>query len=487
VRAAGAKNPEFKIQKISQKSLSLRLNFKQNNMRVHFIAIGGSAMHNLALALHEKGCAVSGSDDEIFDPARSRLAAKGLLPEEVGWFPEKLTTEIDEVILGMHARADNPELLRAKALGLKVYSYPEYLYRQAKNKMRIVVGGSHGKTTTTAMIMHALRYAGVAFDYMVGAQVDGFETMVSLSESAKIAVFEGDEYLTSPVDPRPKFHLYRPHVGVITGIAWDHINVFPTWEVYVEQFAIFANLIEDNGTLIFCRSDEACASVAEGAKSHLKKIGYQAHPHVNEEGVCSLVTPTGSVPLKIFGDHNLHNLNAAMLACEQAGVARSVFYAAMGEFAGAARRLQLIAEADSTSVFYDFAHSPSKLCATTQAVKKQLPLRKLYACMELHTFSSLSKEFLAQYSGAMRHADVACVYFNPETVRHKQLTEISAADVANAFGGGVRVFTDSSALAAALKKLERKQATFLLMSSGNFGGINVKELAEEICGGKLGG
>jgi UDP-N-acetylmuramate: L-alanyl-gamma-D-glutamyl-meso-diaminopimelate ligase len=437
-------------------------------------------MHNLALALHEKGYAVSGSDDEIFDPARSRLAAKGLLPESAGWFPDKITTEIDEVILGMHARADNPELLRAKALGLKIFSYPEYLYEQAKRKTRIVVGGSHGKTTTTAMIMHVLRYAGVPFDYMVGAQLDGFETMVSLSETAQIAVFEGDEYLTSPVDPRPKFHLYRPHVGVITGIAWDHINVFPTWEVYVEQFAIFANLIEDNGALIFCRSDEACASVAGGAKRSLRKIGYGAHPHVNEEGVCRLVTPDGAVPLKIFGEHNLHNLNAAMLACEQVGVARSVFYAAIGEFAGAARRLQLMAAAGSTSVFYDFAHSPSKLRATTEAVKKQLPHRKLYACMELHTFSSLSKAFLAQYRGAMRHADAAYVYFNPETVRHKQLSAISAADVADAFGDGVKVFTDSRALVAALKTLDSKQAVFLLMSSGNFDGVNIKALAEEI-------
>lgn len=439
-------------------------------------------MHNLALALHEKGYAVSGSDDEIFDPARSRLAAKGLLPEKLGWFPEKITTETGEVILGMHARADNPELLRAKALGLKVYSYPEYLYEQTKNKMRIVVGGSHGKTTTTAMIMHVLRYAGAPFDYMVGAQLNGFETMVSLSQAAKIAVFEGDEYLTSPVDPRPKFHLYRPHVGVITGIAWDHINVFPTWEVYVEQFAIFANLIEDSGTLIFCESDKVCASVAENAKSSLRKIGYAAHPCVSEDGVCRLVTPTGDVPLKIFGEHNLHNLSAAMLACEQAGVARSVFYAAIGEFAGAARRLQLMAAAGSTSVFYDFAHSPSKLRATTEAVKKQFPQRRLYACMELHTFSSLSGEFLAQYRGAMSHADVACVYFNPETVRHKQLRAISAADIADAFGGGVKVFTDSRALVAALKTLDAEQAVFLLMSSGNFGGVCIKELAEELCG-----
>jgi UDP-N-acetylmuramate: L-alanyl-gamma-D-glutamyl-meso-diaminopimelate ligase len=449
-------------------------------MRVHFIAIGGSAMHNLALALREKGYAVSGSDDEIFDPARSRLAAKGLLPEKAGWFPEKIAPALDAVILGMHARADNPELLRAKELGLKIYSYPEYLYEQTKDKMRIVVGGSHGKTTVTAMIMHALRHAGVEFDYMVGAQLDGFETMVSLSEAAKIAVFEGDEYLASPVDPRPKFHLYHPHVGIITGIAWDHVNVFPTWEMYVEQFAAFADLIEDGGTLIFCRSDATCAAVAANAKSSLQKIGYEAHPHACKGGVCYLATPAGDAPLKIFGEHNLHNLSAAMLACEQAGVARSAFYAAIGEFAGAARRLQLMAANGSASVFFDFAHSPSKLRAAIQAVKKQFPQRRLYACMELHTFSSLSKNFLAQYSGTMRRADIACVYFNPETVKRKQLSEVSAADVAEAFGGGVKVFTDSAALVATLKKLDGNQANFLLMSSGNFGGINVKELADKL-------
>ncbi len=451
-------------------------------MRVHFIAIGGSAMHNLALALHEKGYTVSGSDDEIFDPAKGRLAAKGLLPEKIGWFPEKITKELDEVILGMHARIDNPELLRAKELGLKIYSYPEYLYEQTKDKTRIVVGGSHGKTSTTAMIMHALHHVGIDFDYMVGAQLDGFDTMVRLTQSAKIAVFEGDEYLTSPIDLRPKFHLYRPHVGIITGIAWDHVNVFPTWEMYVEQFAIFTNLIEDNGSLIFCKADKTCASVAEIAKDSIKKIGYDAHPHVNIDGICSLVTPDGNVPLKVFGEHNLQNLSAAMFACEQVGVERKDFYNAIKEFGGAARRLQLMANSDSANVYYDFAHSPSKLRATTEAVKKQFPSRKLYACMELHTFSSLSKEFLSQYEGAMHDADIAYVYFNPETVKHKQLAEISADDVATGFGGNVKVFTDNAALVAELKKLPASNANFLLMSSGNFGGLNIKEFAGELVG-----
>ncbi|MDR3297355.1 MAG: Mur ligase domain-containing protein [Prevotellaceae bacterium] len=450
-------------------------------MHVHFIAIGGSAMHNLALALHSKGYTVSGSDDEIFDPAKNRLAEKGLLPEKIGWFPEKITAKLNAVILGMHARADNPELLRAKELGLKIFSYPEYLYEQTKNKTRVVVGGSHGKTTTTAMIMHVLRNLGVDFDYMVGAQLDGFDTMVHLSEAAPVAVFEGDEYLTSPIDPRPKFHLYRPHIGVITGIAWDHVNVFPTWKNYVEQFHAFANLIEDAGLLIYCVDDKTCVEVARDAKIGLSKQAYTAHASFNRDGVCTLITERdGEIPLRIFGTHNLQNLEAAQLVCRKLGVQDSDFYRAIATFGGATRRLQLVAQSEHTSVFYDFAHSPSKLCATTTAVRQQFPQRKLYACMELHTFSSLSKEFLAQYNGAMRDADVALIYFNPETVRHKQLSEIAAADVAQAFGGSVEVFTNSSAMLARLRSLDPEQANFLLMSSGNFDGVNVSELAKEL-------
>ncbi|MDR1226048.1 MAG: Mur ligase domain-containing protein [Prevotellaceae bacterium] len=449
-------------------------------MRAHFIAIGGSAMHNLALALHAKGCTVSGSDDEIFDPAKSRLQMAGLLPKEIGWFPEKITKGIDEIILGMHARADNPELLRAKELGLKIYSYPEYLYEQTKGKARVVVGGSHGKTSTTAMIMHVLRHVGIEFDYMVGAQLDGFDTMVRLSNTSQVAVFEGDEYLTSPIDPRPKFHLYKPHVGIITGIAWDHINVFPTWDIYVEQFAKFVNLIEDGGALIYCSADKTAASVAEVAKDSIAKIGYDAHPYINNNGICSLVTPKGNVPLKIFGEHNLQNLSAAMLACERAGVSREQFYHAISTFAGAARRLQLMARAKDCNVYYDFAHSPSKLKATVDAVKKQFPNRRLYACMELHTFSSLTREFLEQYHGSMAVADVAFVYFNPETIKHKQLAAISAEEVLQVFGGDVRVLTSNEELATELKKLDNHSANFLLMSSGSFGGFNIKSLSEEL-------
>ncbi|GHT72612.1 peptidoglycan synthetase [Bacteroidia bacterium] len=449
-------------------------------MRVHFIAIGGSAMHNLALALHHKGYDVSGSDDEIFEPARSRLAAQDLLPEIAGWHPEKITKSLDAVILGMHARVDNPELLRAKELGIKIYSYPEYLFEQTKNKTRIVVGGSHGKTTVTAMIMHVLRHVGIEFDYMVGAQLTGFDTMVKLQEHTKFAVFEGDEYLTSPIDPRPKFHLYRPHIGIITGIAWDHINVFPTWDVYVEQFLTFANLIEPAGTLIYSNDDKTVCSVAELANSNIKKIGYAAHPSVNADGICHLVTPDGNVPLQIFGAHNLQNVNAALQACLQCGVNATDFYNAIKTFAGAARRLQCMEQRDNACVYYDFAHSPSKLRATVQAVKQQFASRKLVSCIELHTFSSLNKDFLEQYAGAMDDADNAFVYFNPDAVQHKQLAPLQSQDVQQAFGGNVQVFTDNQSLIKALTALPKTNVIYLLMSSGNFGGLNIAETAKQL-------
>jgi UDP-N-acetylmuramate: L-alanyl-gamma-D-glutamyl-meso-diaminopimelate ligase len=451
-------------------------------MNVHFIAIGGSAMHNLALALHEKGYNVTGSDDEIFEPARGRLLAKGLLPAETGWFPEKLNSRPDAVILGMHAREDNPELVRAKELGLKIYSYPEYLYEQTRDKKRIVVGGSHGKTSITAMIMHVMRYAGLDFDYMVGAQLEGFDTMVRLSDSAKIAVFEGDEYLTSPIDLRPKFHLYRPHVGIISGIAWDHINVFPTYEIYVEQFAIYTRLIEEEGQLIYCAEDSEVVKVAEKSPEHLKKTPYKAHPSVIRGKQTFLITPEGQeIPLQIFGHHNLMNLSAAMEACRSVGISDTEFYQAISSFNGAARRLQPLAGNDSSSVFYDFAHSPSKLKATVEAVKEQYPERKLIACMELHTFSSLTKEFLSHYKGSMEKADEAYVYFNPHTIEHKKLAPITTDEVEKAFSKvGLKVSTDSKSLFDELKQKNIDNSNLLIMSSGNFSGIDLKAFAQSL-------
>jgi UDP-N-acetylmuramate: L-alanyl-gamma-D-glutamyl-meso-diaminopimelate ligase len=451
-------------------------------MRVHFIAIGGSAMHNLALSLYEKGYYVSGSDDEIFEPAKSRLAAKGLLPTEIGWFPERLNKFVDAVILGMHAREDNPELIKAKELGLKIFSYPEYLYEQTKDKTRIVVGGSHGKTTITAMIMHVLRYAGIDFDYMVGAQLDGFETMVRLSNTAKVAVFEGDEYLTSPIDLRPKFHLYHPHVAIISGIAWDHINVFPTFDNYVEQFRIFTRLIEPQGKLIYCAEDPEVSKVASLAPQNISTVAYYIHRHKIENGVTYLLAEGGTfVPLQIFGHHNLMNISAAQEACMSVGVSPNIFYKAISTFGGAARRLQILAFNQQTTVFYDFAHSPSKLKATVDAVKEQFPERKLIACMELHTFSSLTKEFLLQYKGSMEKADEALVFFNPHTIEHKKLDAITVDEVFDAFAKkGLKVYTDAEKLFADLGVKDYKQVSLLIMSSGNFSGTDIKSFAQKI-------
>lgn len=452
-------------------------------MQIHFIAIGGAAMHNLALALHSKGFQITGSDDEINEPSRSRLEKKGLLPSRMGWFPDKLHTGIDAVILGMHARADNPELMRAKELGLEIFSYPEYLYDQSKNKRRFVIGGSHGKTTITAMVMHVLQTVKMEFDYMVGSQLEGFETMVRLSESAPLIILEGDEYLSSPIDRRPKFHLYKAEVALLSGIAWDHINVFPTFDNYVEQFRIFIRQIPAGGVLIYCEKDPEVVRIIQEAGKDVKTIAYGIPAHVIRNGITYLITANGEIPLEIFGDHNLMNLAGAMEMCKEAGVSEADFLKAIQSFKGAARRLELIARSSRAVVFRDFAHSPSKLMATTQAVKQQFADQKVIACMELHTFSSLSADFLAQYKGSMKDADEAIVYFNPETIAHKKLKEISVSEVQQAFGGkNLKVYTDSAALMKYLSDRRWNGDVLLLMSSGNFDGVNLNDFGKKIAG-----
>ena len=447
------------------------------NMKVHFIAIGGSAMHNLAIALCQKGINVTGSDDEIFDPAKSRLEKYGLLPESFGWHPERITPDLDAVVLGMHARIDNPELLKAQELGLKIYSYPEYLYEQSKDKMRIVVGGSHGKTTTTAMILHVLAKCGIEADYMVGAQLKGFEVMVRLSHTAKVMVIEGDEYLTSPIDRRPKFHLYKPNVAIITGIEWDHINVFPTFDIYREQFSKFIDLIEPNGTLVYCDEDKEVHRVAvENQRTDIQKLPYVCPEHRVDNGV----TYIGNIALKIFGHHNLLNLTAARLACRQVGVTDEQFDEAISTFEGASKRLELVKKNDTCAVYKDFAHAPSKLRATIHAMREQYPDRKLVACMELHTFSSLTQEFLQQYKNAMDEADVRYVYYSKHALQLKKLPPLDPEEVKKAFGGNVEVFTDSTAMVAKVKAMEWKNVNLLMMSSGNFDGIDFAQLADEI-------
>ncbi len=447
--------------------------------KVHLIAIGGSAMHNMALALKEKGYEVSGSDDEINEPSKSRLANAGLLPASIGWFPEKITRDLDAVIVGMHARAENPELIKAKDLGLKIYSYPEFIYEAAKNKTRIVIGGSHGKTSITAMLLHVLNALAIETDFMVGAQLEGFNTMLRLSETAKYAVIEGDEYLASPIDRRPKFHLYQPNIALLSGIAWDHINVFPTFENYVEQFRQFIRLIEPNGILVYCNDDKVLKSLAEEKiRKDVKRVSYSVPEHRIENGVTFVKNENREFALQIFGEHNLMNLNGAMQVCKLIGIEEMEFMTAIQSFRGAAKRLELVFKTENFSFYKDFAHSPSKLRATTNAVKKQFPTRKLVACMELHTFSSLTEEFLNEYKGAMDLADEAIVYYNPQTITHKKLKTISCEQVLKAFNrSDLMVMTESKALTGHLRKIDWENKVLLMMSSGNFDGVDFKELA----------
>lgn len=451
-------------------------------MHIHFIAIGGSAMHNLAIALKRKGYHVTGSDDEILDPSKSRLAREGILPEVVGWFTEKITPEIDAIILGMHAREDNVELLKAKDFGIPIYSYPEYLYEASKDKIRVVIGGSHGKTTITSMILHAAKALNFPLDYMVGAQLDGYDCMVQLTDSAKYMILEGDEYLSSPIDRRPKFHLYKPNIALLSGIAWDHINVFPTFENYVDQFRMFIQSMEPNGSLIYNTSDEEIVRLVKETDTiqSTQAIPYDTPSfEVTEEGTCLSINGN-SYPLQIFGDHNVQNLIGAMLVSEQMEINAHDFLTAMSDFSGAGKRLQKVVESTSFVMFKDFAHSPSKLKATTAAVKKQFAAKKLIACMELHTFSSLKKEFLPHYKDAMNAADFPLVYFNPQVVAHKKLELISKEDVSQGFGGNVTVANETEEVLGFISKKVHGQCVLLMMSSGNFDGIDFDALGEEL-------
>ncbi len=446
-------------------------------MRTHFIAIGGAAMHNLALALHNKGYHVTGSDDAIFEPSKSRLEKKGLLPTEMGWFPEKISSDIEAIILGMHAKADNPELLKAKELGLKIYSYPEFLYEQSKTKTRVVIGGSHGKTTITSMILHVMHYHNIEVDYMVGAQLEGFDTMVHLTETNDFIVLEGDEYLSSPIDRRPKFHLYQPNIALLSGIAWDHINVFPTFDNYVEQFEIFVNQITKGGILVYNEEDETVKKVAEESTNAIRKLPYQTPSYSVENGITLLDTPEGPMPIEVFGAHNLNNLAGAKWICQNMGVDEADFYEAIASFKGASKRLEKIAEGNGKVAYKDFAHSPSKVSATTKAVKAQYPDRKLIACLELHTYSSLNAEFLKEYQGALDAADVAVVFYSPDAVKIKQLEEVTYEQIAQSFQrDDLIIYTNPTDFKNFLFSQNLDNSALLLMSSGNYGGLNFDDI-----------
>jgi UDP-N-acetylmuramate: L-alanyl-gamma-D-glutamyl-meso-diaminopimelate ligase len=448
-------------------------------MKVHFIAIGGSVMHQLALALHQKGYIVSGSDDEIFEPAKGNLEKAGLLPAAMGWFPEKIMAGTDAIILGMHAKQDNPELLRAREMGLKIYSFPEYIYQESLNKTRVVVGGSHGKTTTTSMIMHILKQAGKSFDYLVGARLDGFNQSVQVTH-APVIVCEGDEYPASAIEKRPKFHFLFPHIAILTGIAWDHINVFPTFDFYLEQFRIFIGHIQPGGLLIYNETDETLHKlVNENKRTDIRYQPYGIPSHVIHGGETSIGIQGITGTLKVFGDHNLLNLHAAWYACKELGVDAATFINAIGSFTGAAKRLEVLAKRHDTTVYRDFAHAPSKVKATIEAVKQQYPDRKLVAVLELHTYSSLNEQFMAEYKGAMNKADVAAVFYSKHALELKRLPDLPREKVEAGFDKrGLAVITDAAELMRWLRSQSYKNTSVLLMSSGNYDGADILTFAE---------
>ena len=446
-------------------------------MKIHFIAIGGSAMHNLAIALKLKGFSITGSDDAINDPSRSRLKKYNLLPQKEGWFSDKITSDIDAVVLGMHAKDDNPELLKARKIGLKIYSYPEFIFNQSKDKIRIVIGGSHGKTSITSLVLHVLRTLNIESDYMVGAQLDGFEVMVKLTDTSKYIVLEGDEYLSSALDLRPKFHLYKPHIALISGIAWDHINVFKTFENYLKQFEIFINSIKENGTLVYNELDPELKKLVRLNKSNLNYISYSIPKHKIIDGISFIDINNRLYRLKIFGDHNLQNISGALNICKALGVESEDFYNAITSFNGASNRLELVYKSSDTIIFKDFAHSPSKVKATTEAVHKQFPNRKLISFFELHTYSSLNPLFLEKYRDTLKHSDECYVYYSEKNMRIKRLEPIDSELIIRSFNhSSLTVIDNYEKLNKKIYDLDLSNSVLLMMSSGKFGGLDIDKI-----------
>ena len=443
-------------------------------MKTHFIAIGGSAMHNLAIALKDKGYQVTGSDDAIFEPSKSRLERKGILPAELGWFPEKLTSDIDAVILGMHAHADNPELARAKELGLKIYSYPEFLYEQSKEKTRVVIGGSHGKTTITSMILHVLNFHQKDIDYMVGAQLEGFDCMVKITNDNDFMILEGDEYLSSPIDLRSKFLLYQPNIALISGIAWDHINVFKTFDDYVEQFRKFVASITPGGVLVYNEEDAEVVKVVESAENYFRKIPYHTPDYEIVNGIVNLKTDMGEIPLSVFGKHNLLNMEGARFICSQLGIMEEEFYEAIMSFKGASKRLEKVERKDGGLLYKDFAHAPSKVKATVSAFAEQFSKTETFGFLELHTYSSLNPVVLEQYDHAMDGLDNAVVFYSEDALKIKRMEPISPELIKEKFKNqNLRVFTNAEDLHKYWETLDKSKGAFLMMSSGNFGGLDL--------------
>lgn len=450
-------------------------------MKIHFISIGGNVMHQLAIALQIKGNTITGSDDEIVDPARANLAKAGLLPASIGWNSELISNSLDAIILGMHARQDNPELQKARSLAIPIYSFPEYIYKESIDKQRIVVGGSHGKTTTTAMIMHVLQRCGKDFDYLVGARLNGFDQSVKIT-SAPIIVCEGDEYPASAIVKKPKFHFLHPHIAIITGIAWDHINVFPTFEIYLEQFAIFIQKIETGGTLIYNQTDEVLNQLVQSqSRTDITYLPYQIPAHSIQEGITTITLENASGTLQVFGEHNLLNLHAAWLVCKQLGISANHFLQAMHDFTGAAKRLELMASNQSTRVYRDFAHAPSKVTATLQAIREQFPNKHIIAVLELHTFSSLNEQFLHEYEHSLDAADEALVYYSTHALELKKLPPLTKEKVKEGFNrSDLVVMQDKNELMNWLQNQDYSNTVLLLMSSGTYDGADMLTFAKTI-------
>ena len=450
-------------------------------MRIHFIAVGGSAMHNLAIALHLKGYDVTGSDDHIFEPSKSRLNKHGLLPDDFGWDASRISDDLDFVILGMHAKVDNPELIESQNRNLKIVSYPEFIYEMSKNKTRVVIGGSHGKTSITAMVLHVLNQNGREVDFMVGAQLEGFETMVHLTDENDFILLEGDEYLSSPIDRRPKFHLYKPNIALLSGISWDHINVFPTKETYLKQFELFLETMVSGGVLVYNKLDSQVNQISIDCKRPIRKLEYTMPDYYIDNGISFLRTDEGDLPLKIFGDYNLSNLSGAKLICQLMGVQEEEFNNSISSFKGADKRLESILVMKDRNVFKDFAHSPSKVIATVNALKNQYQNRKLIALLELHTFSSLNKEFIVEYKDSLKSADIAVLFYDPKAIKNKGLSEIDDKMIKKAFNDNkLIVFSNSGQLSDFLLSQSYVNANLLIMSSGNYASLDLDFITSQI-------
>ncbi len=441
--------------------------------KVHLIAIGGSIMHNLALALDSQGFMLSGSDDQIFEPARTRLKNRGICPEKEGWFSEKINTDLSFVVLGMHAKPDNPELVKALELGVKVYSFPELVAEMYSNSTRIVVAGSHGKTTTTSMMMHVFKALGKQFDYLVGAQLEGFDVMVALDKK-EYSIIEGDEYLSSCLDPRPKFMHYSPQIAIITGIAWDHYNVFPTFDSYKNAFVQLIQSMKEGSLLLWYEGDSDLAELVGEYAQHLKTIAYKESEFVIQGNKCYLISEEACYSLEVFGRHNLQNMNSVIKVCEYLNFNSIDVCTSLSTFKGAAKRMQLLQNNGDLIIYQDFAHAPSKVKATINALRETYPYHHLHCFLELHTYSSLNKNFLPQYYSTVNECDEITIYFDPKALEIKRMEALDLQFIKDSFGRqNMNVIDNPAELKVQMDIARKGRGLLVFLGSGNWAGMEL--------------